>query len=190
MISERLRTETAAHHESIENAKRFSRLGEPDFSLEEYKQILERFYGFYKPLEAVYRGFPEMMDALDYNARFKLPLLADDLKHLGHTDEALAQIPNCTLLPSLQTLAQVLGCVYVMEGSTHGSQFIAKRLREQFSLHDGGLTYYEGYGKDTMARWKTFKTYLDTRLQDGAQDDQVVATAGETFEALHRWMDQ
>lgn len=190
MISERLRAETAQHHEAIENAKRFSRLGADDFSLEEYQQILERFYGFYVPLENAFREYPAAIEALEYEARFKLPLLAQDLKHFGYTDERLSQIPRCDFTPPLENLAQVLGCMYVMEGSTHGSQFIAKRLREQLNLNDGGLSYYEGYGKDTMTRWKAFKDYLDNALEGGVQDDQVVSTAAKTFETLHRWMDQ
>jgi len=195
MISERLRNETAHHHEAIENAKRFSRLGEPDFTLEEYQQILERFYGFYQPLELAFRKHAQVMEALDYENRFKLPLLTKDLKHFGHTNETLSSIPQCDYVPELETLPQVLGCMYVMEGSTHGSQFIAKRLQEQFNLDGAGLSYYEGYGKDTMPRWKTFKAYLDSSLgdgnqKDGAQDDQVATTAAQTFEALHRWMDQ
>jgi len=190
MISERLRAETAQHHEAIENAKRFSRLGAPDFNREEYKEILERFYGFYQPLEAAFRQFPQVMEALAFDARFKLPALTRDLKFLGHTDESLAQLPQCDFAPELKTLPQALGCLYVMEGSTHGAQFIARRLREQFNLDGEGVSYYEGYGKDTMPRWKAFKEYLDSALTDGAQDDQVVATASQTFEALHRWMDQ
>jgi len=130
------------------------------------------------------------MEALAFDARFKLPALTRDLKFLGHTDESLAQLPQCDFAPELKTLPQALGCLYVMEGSTHGAQFIARRLREQFNLDGEGVSYYEGYGKDTMPRWKAFKEYLDSALTDGAQDDQVVATASQTFEALHRWMDQ
>jgi heme oxygenase len=190
MISERLRTETAHHHEAIENAKRFRRLGQPDFNLEEYKQMLALFYGFYQPLEESFRRFPQVLNALDYEARFKLPLLARDLKALGYTDDMLAQIPHCEYVPEVNSDAQALGAIYVMEGSTHGAQFIAKRLREQLSLGDEGLSYYQGYGSETQARWKAFKLYLDSVLEDGAQNDQVVATASKTFEALHLWMDQ
>jgi heme oxygenase len=191
MISERLRNETAEHHEAIENARRFSRLGSDDFSKQEYVQILEKFYGFYKPLEEAFRQHPDVMQALDYERRFKLPLLRADLLHFGHTDDTLAQLEQCDALPPTQTLPQVLGAIYVMEGSTHGSQFIAKRLREQLNLDGQGLTFYEGYGKDTMPQWKAFKAYLDDTLsarpaQDG---DAVVNAAGAIFNALHRWMD-
>ncbi len=192
-ISERLRTETVTHHESIENAKRLSRLGAPDFTLAEYQELLEHFYGFYKPLEAHFQAFPDVMSALDFEGRFKLPLLIQDLKHFGHTDDTLSQLPQCSDFPPMESLPQVLGCIYVMEGSTHGTQFITKRLREHFNLTDGGLRYYEGYGKDTMPRWKTFKTYLDTTLEAGPEPEQAKAqtiqTAGLTFDALHRWMD-
>lgn len=189
MISERLRSETAGHHESIEQAKRFSRLGSDDFSLPEYVEILEKFYGFYQPLEEAFRRHPDVIEALKYDARFKLPLLRQDLLHLGHTEESIAGLPVCSDMPDSDSKAQVLGCMYVMEGSTHGSQFIAKRLREQLNLEDGGLTFYEGYGEETMPQWKAFKTYLDAETANGQDGDAVVRAAAQTFEALHRWMD-
>ncbi len=190
MISERLRAETSGHHDAIENAKRFSRLGSDDFSLPEYVGILEKFFGFYKPLEELFRQHPDVLDALDYERRFKLPLLKRDLLHLGHTEESLESIEICRSLPRVDTRAQALGCIYVMEGSTHGSQFIAKRLLEKLPLQDGGLSFYEGYGKDTMPQWKTFKAYLDETVDKDAEGNDVVAAAAQTFEALHRWMDQ
>lgn len=190
MISERLRSETAGHHESIEQAKRFSRLGSDDFTLPEYVDILEKFYGFYQPLEVAFQQHADVMEALDYNARFKLPLLKQDLMHLGYTEERITQLPVCADMPETGSKAHVLGCMYVMEGSTHGSQFIAKRLREHFGLHEGGLAFYEGYGKDTMPQWKLFKAYLDSEVAQGQDGDAVVAAAAKTFEALHRWMDQ
>lgn len=191
MISERLRNETAGHHEAIENARRFSRLGSDDFSLQEYIEILEKFYGFYKPLEEAFRKHPDVMAALAYDRRFKLPLLRADLLHFGHTDESLAKLEQCADLPPTETQAQVLGAIYVMEGSTHGSQFIAKRLRERFELDGDGLAFYEGYGKDTMPQWKAFKAYMDSAQESNlAQDgDAIVASAAATFNALHHWMD-
>lgn len=190
MISERLRAETSSHHEAIENAKRFNRLGSDDFSLPEYIGILEKFFGFYQPLEELFRQHPDVLEALNYENRFKLPLLKRDLLHLGHTEETLAAIEICRSLPTAGTRAQVLGCMYVMEGSTHGSQFIAKRLLEKLPLQEGGLSFYEGYGKDTMPQWKVFKTYLDSAIDKEAEGNYVVTSAAQTFEALHRWMDQ
>lgn len=190
MISERLRSETAGHHESIEQAKRFSRLGNDDFTLPEYVEILERFYGFYQPLEVAFCRHADVIDALQYEARFKLPLLKKDLIHLGHTEESIARLPICSDMPATDSKAHVLGCMYVMEGSTHGSQFIAKRLRERFNLQDGGLAFYEGYGQNTMPQWKAFKAYLDSEVSQGQDGDAVVMAAAQTFESLQCWMDQ
>ncbi len=189
MISETLKTETARHHEAIENAKRLSRLGSEDFSKAEYIGILEKFYGFYKPLEQAFRQHPEIIEALDYEKRFKLPLLQQDLHYLGHTEATLETLPQCQDLPPTETPAQTLGCIYVMEGSTHGSQFIAKRLRAQFDLAEEGVSFYNGYGKETMPQWMAFKTYLDSSVEKNQAGDAVVDAASKTFEALHRWMD-
>jgi heme oxygenase (biliverdin-IX-beta and delta-forming) len=190
MISERLRAETSQHHEAIENAKRFSRLGCEDFSRSEYTELLEKFFGFYKPLEEALGQQEDILKSLTYHNRFKLPLLKKDLLYLGHTENSLDQIEVCADLPTLMTKAQVLGCIYVMEGSTHGSQFIAKRLKEQLALNGNGLAFYEGYGKDTMSMWKIFKSYLDESIDEQKEGNEVVSSAAQTFNALHRWMDQ
>jgi heme oxygenase len=190
MISDVLKTETACHHEAIENAKRLTRLGSDDFSKAEYIDILEKFYGFYQPLERAFSKHTEVMAALDYDQRFKLPLLQKDLTLFGHTPDSLSRLPECEDLPTTETTGQVLGCIYVMEGSTHGSQFIAKRLRAHFNLEGEGVTFYEGYGKDTMSQWKAFKTYLDQVVNQNGEDEAVVHAAAETFKALHHWMDQ
>lgn len=191
MISELLKSETAHHHEAIENARRFTRLGAEDFSREEYLDILERFYGFYKPLEAAFRNHGAVLEALHYEKRFKLPLLEKDLIFFGYTPERISQLPVTSDLPPVSTQAQALGCIYVMEGSTHGAQFIARRLRGQLHLEEGqGVIFYEGYGKETMNQWKDFKGYLDSSVTTEAEQREVVDAAAKTFEALQRWMDQ
>jgi heme oxygenase len=192
MISDVLKTETACHHEAIENARRLIRLGSDDFSKDEYIDVLEKFYGFYQPLERAFGMHTEVMAALDYNQRFKLPLLQKDLILFGHTPDSLSRLRECEDLPPTETTGQVLGSIYVMEGSTHGSQFIAKRLRAHFNLEDEGVTFYQGYGKDTMSQWKKFKTYLDQEISQKGEGEAeaVVHAAAETFKALHRWMDQ
>jgi heme oxygenase len=188
MISETLKVETAACHDAIENAKRFTRLGSEDFSRDEYVEMLSRFYGFYKPLEESFRRHPALMEALQYQQRFKLPLLTQDLTDLGVSPQALEALPLCTDLPPTESMAQALGCIYVMEGSTHGAQFIAKRLQAQLQLDEKGLRYYRGYGSQTMSQWKAFKDYLDTTITP-AEEPVVVAAATRAFECLQRWMD-
>ncbi|WP_303673647.1 biliverdin-producing heme oxygenase [Vampirovibrio chlorellavorus] len=188
MISETLKVETAACHDAIENAKRFTRLGSEDFSRDEYVEMLSRFYGFYQPLEAAFRLHPTLMSALHYQQRFKLPLLIQDLTDLGVSQETLDALPLCQDLPPTESEAQALGCMYVMEGSTHGAQFIAKRLQARLQLDDKGLSYYRGYGSQTMSQWKAFKDYLDTTITP-TDEPVVVAAATQAFECLQRWMD-
>jgi heme oxygenase len=188
-ISETLKIETAHHHEAIENAKRFTRLGSDDFSKDEYIQLLEKFYGFYRPLEKAFRQHPDVMQALDFDRRFKLPLLEEDLRFFGRDDAALAALPDCQTLPPTSTPAELIGCIYVMEGSTHGAQFISRRLRLQFQLDGEGVRFYEGYGKDTHPQWAAFKSYLDSHFANDAEGQAVVNSASATFQALHQWMD-
>ena len=56
--------------------------------------------------------------------RYRAPLILEDLARLGFP----AQPPLCLAMPSLRTHAQLLGALYVMEGSTLGGQVIARQL--------------------------------------------------------------
>ncbi len=189
LISARLRTETADHHERIENARLFKRLSADDFSMDDYREILSRFYGFYAPLEKAFSQHANIMQALDYDQRFKLPLIAADLRAMGMTDDTLAAIPECTELPSTDTAAHAMGCIYVMEGSTHGAQFIARTIRQKLNLTEPtGVTFYEGYGKNTHPMWAAYKTYLDGSFDPATQGDEIVEAASATFNALQHWM--
>src|SRR5262249_36575930 len=104
-------------------------------------------------------------------------------------DASLAALPTATRQPSVDSPEQAIGTIYVMEGSTHGAQYISKRLAAHFNLDGNGLRFYEGYGKDTMPQWQAFKTYLDSAFDTARDGDTIVASAVHTFEALQDWMD-
>lgn len=55
---------------------------------------------------------------LDLPARSKLTHLDDDLRDLGCPDPTT--LPHASELPTLDTIDDVLGCMYVLEGATPG----------------------------------------------------------------------
>lgn len=131
-ILQRLRASTADLHERVERKVNIFSAG---FDLACYRRLLERFYGYWAPLEVRLTGV-EGLDHPDLAllSRMKAHLLDADLRLLG-TDPSL--VSTCTQLPGVHTLARALGCMYVLEGSTLGAQFIARHIRETFQLDDG-----------------------------------------------------
>jgi heme oxygenase len=193
-LSDLLKIQTDGHHQSIETVKRFGRMFSPDYTLAEYTELLQKFYGFFKPLEATFQAHPDWVQGLEVSSfilaeRLRTPLLEKDLLALGLSSEQVAQLPVCKKLPELTSKAQMMGCLYVLEGSTLGGQGIAKKLSAALQLTpEKGLAFYTGHGPETMPKWKAFKGVLDSAFS--VEDDlaSIAQTAGATFEALADWM--
>jgi heme oxygenase (biliverdin-IX-beta and delta-forming) len=92
MILTRLKHETQAAHQAIEaRVDLLNRLG----SQADYRRLLERFWGFYSPIEALVAVGPEWASyGVDIQQRMKAPALARDLQALGLAPAALAALPR------------------------------------------------------------------------------------------------
>ena len=187
MILNRLKQATQTRHAALESR---SILLDPSLSLTAYGNCLRRFFGYYAPLELVLLGANRWSDAgLATAAWQKVPLLAKDLLSLGDTPDQLAQVPRCQSLPDLSTTARVFGCLYVLEGATLGGQIVTRHLADTLAVTaEYGGAFFRGYGEHTGSRWKAFGTQLTAFASRSGSDDEIVASANETFETLDRWL--
>jgi heme oxygenase len=179
----RLKEETMEAHRQVEERVPVFR---PGFSLDDYGRLLESFYGFWAPLETNLGLLESLKDAeLDLGTRFKTSLLENDLRILGR-DPAAAR--RCDSLPSVDTFPRAIGCLYVLEGSTLGSRFIARQLEESLQLRDSsGASFFNAYGESTGRRWLAFKSFASARVES-EQADEVVMAARMTFERFDSWL--
>jgi heme oxygenase len=183
-ILQRLRQETAQQHAALE-----ARLPLLDGSLtrDAYRHLLGRFWGYYAPLEACLLGVMQRhaLD-FDYTVRQKTPLLERDLQALG---VAAGSMPRCASLPALAELAQLLGCLYVIEGSTLGGRLITQRLSGHLALRaDSGGAFFSGYGAATAARWHEFGLFMTATALPLGRDAMIVAGANDTFRTFAAWL--
>ena len=186
-LSARLRKETVLQHEQVEQ-----QLGLPESitGLAEYGSLIERFFHLYRPLELLLGRFGEWSQAgIDLAERVHTPALAADLKALGI---ATSRIPDASgdRLPALPSFPHALGALYVMEGSTLGSQYILPRIAEVLGAKIlGADAFFRGYGAHTHSFWKRLQAALD---RFGVEEDEripdVVAGAQATFEAMGSWL--
>ena len=80
--------------------------------------------------------------------------------------------------------AALLGALYVLEGSTNGSKYIARAVRKAYALGDAaGTAFLDPYGEKQMERWQGFRAELDAAVS-AEEHDALVAAAGETFNAV------
>jgi heme oxygenase len=83
----------------------------------------------------------------------------------------------------IRTVPASLGCMYVLEGSTLGSQILSRSFKERFGIadHNGGAFFY-GYGELTVSMWRRFGTELEKWFQEHeSSGDEVVAGADWMF---------
>lgn len=181
-ILTRLQRETAAEHAAVEAATGIMR---PDIGLSDYRTFLQRTYGFYLPVEQVLERFgvwPAL--ELDASVRPKLGWLASDLVALGQDPDALAL---CPAPPEFATLAEAVGCAYVLEGSTLGGRVISRHVQTRLGPHVPHR-FLEAYGASTGERWQGFRAALRCFAETRETEHRIVAGAKQTFESFTRWL--
>ncbi|MBP0444459.1 biliverdin-producing heme oxygenase [Roseomonas sp. SSH11] len=174
-IRDRLRAGTRIDHDRLEDGLR---LADPGLTLERYREVLARFYGFWAGWEP--RVAAELSDETFLAPRRRLHLLRDDLHTLGLEARSLPACPP----PALHGRAEAMGSLYVMEGSTLGGRVILKALDRLGLPGEGGRSYFAGYGDATGAMWRAFLQ----RLEAEPDASGVLRGAKATFAALADWM--
>lgn len=194
-ILSRLRLETRDEHDSVEKVLD---LMSPSLTLDGYRQRLTQFYGFYAPLEEILKDISKHQsqkadetgmsrytrEAMTMRLN-KTALLRRDLCYLGAEIENL---PFCSSLPSTETQAEVLGCVYVMEGATLGGRLITQHVHTTLGITPTtGGSFFDGYGHETGVMWQAMRQILVKSASDTDTEDTLVASAIATFAGLRRW---
>ena len=124
-----LKRETQACHAELERSVDFlSRVR----NASGYRNLLEIFYGVFRPIEAdLWKLRMDMVKWLpDLEPRMRSAALRADLAVLGNRrpgDLPLAAVPSLSSLPAR------FGCLYVLEGSTLGGQFISRHIAESLT---------------------------------------------------------
>ena len=159
-----------------------------DLLLAHYRRLLERYFAFYAPVEAQLAGVlcPAPLDGLNFEARRKLPLLRADLASLG--GPSADTLPVCDALPPLDTPAQAMGCMYVLEGATLGGMVIGRHVQRTLGLTPhSGARFFHGNGARTAEVWRAFRAVLAGFATSPATADAVVKSANDTFKSLRYW---
>ncbi|MFL6464157.1 MAG: biliverdin-producing heme oxygenase, partial [Bryobacteraceae bacterium] len=171
----RLKQETLGQHESLEQHLQLLR---QEMSLQDYRNLLEKLYGFYASWEQRAAPFLDRVLPGFFSDRRKTPLLVRDLLYLGSEPAALRECPN---LPATDSLLPLLGSLYVLEGATLGGQILTRHFVRQFNLSSHqGCSFFAGYGVDTGCRWRDFCKLLISHSSP-EHDTVIVQSAIQTF---------
>ena len=184
-----LRTRTAAAHEAAEVAFDLpARLA----SQAGYGELLVLLRVFYGPLEAALAaltGWDRLTPPVDLVARRRAALIDADLAALGIAVPAPDRTQPTTTqpaLPVLRSLAQGLGCLYVLEGSALGGQIVARQARATLGQDLPVGFFANPAGPHLGAGWKALRAALvGYGLAAGQQAcEAAVLAARQVFAAL------
>jgi heme oxygenase len=197
-----LRAQTHYLHERLE--MRLSMKSQL-ISIDNYRNMLSRFYGIYAPMESVL-GATDLIAAwvdigIDFNERRKLALIESDLEALGLSKNDIRGIELCAgdLPPIPKSAAELAGCAYVLEGSTLGGRVIGRHLDTELGLRPGnpGARFFHGYGDSTGKMWHDFcKCIMSFESREEARRpgsgavvaESAVTRARETFLSFESWL--
>ncbi len=183
-ILARLRLETRPYHDGVEANPFNQALTAGTVTVAETARFLARMYGFVQPYETALRlHAADFGPAWQLEQRYRAPLILADLARLGFPTPP----PLCPAMPPLRTPAELLGAMYVMEGSTLGGQVIARQL-DKAGIE--GRTFFAGRAERTGPLWKQFGQLLADAPAAVAAPDAVVASAVHTFQSLAAWLIQ
>ena len=180
----RLRSETRPQHEALEQNAFSHALTTGTLTAAGTAHFLAKMYGFLAPYEtALQEHAAGFSPAWEVPERMRAHLILEDLAQA----EGSPGLPLCPALPPLRTRPQLLGAMYVVEGSTLGGQVITRQLAQ------AGIplrAYFTGYGAQTGPRWKVFCQLLTEAAPAGPDQDEIVASARLTFQRLDQWITQ
>lgn len=191
-ISARLKEATAALHTRAERHPAQAALLAGRMSLMDYGRLLGQLLLIHRTLEGHLEGLRRHRPAwaaLLEDDRFRAARLSADLRRFGfHAADVTPCAPVAELIGALDRAADgdpefLLGVHYVLEGSTNGGQFIARRLREVFDLEGAvGCSYFNPHGAAQRERWTAFRSGLDGLTLHAGDADRIEGGARYMFE--------
>jgi heme oxygenase len=186
-LRDELRSSTRQQHDAVENTLNIMR---SDVTVADYVAYLCSFYGYYRALEfRLIAGDSSFCNnVLKLNGRRKMERLAADISELCGA-ERLAKIPLCLYSPPIAKATDVVGCSYVIEGSTLGAMIMYRHLHKCLGVSpDNGASFVYGYGKHTAVQWKRFVQAIDAMAFDPAERKACVEAAIATFDTMRAWL--
>lgn len=115
------------------------------------------------------------------------PLFADDLRSLGVDPQSVVALPvTAAMVREIDDAGahmplRLLGFLYVLEGSTNGSQFIAAALRKSILPDGRGLSALDPHGPEQRERWRRFRDGLSAVEADDSDVVCIVDAAQRMF---------
>ncbi|BDZ47846.1 hypothetical protein GCM10025867_00870 [Frondihabitans sucicola] len=184
-LAQRLRLDTADDHLRAESA-----LGLPAslLSRTDYARLVDRLISFHLAVEAILAE-PRWRDdwvgaGIVLSDHVRSPLLEDDLRSLDSSSPAVRETVR---LAGFASFGEVLGLLYVIEGSSLGGRVLGPLIRAR--LGDVPTRFYDGDGRDHPRPWRSLQAALTGFDDRGGDQREVVGGARLAFDLFGSRLD-
>ena len=173
---ESLRAATHLRHNELDRA---IMAAGPFDNLTNYSKFLRAQDAFHRDILPLYAtaGLSEVIGALAPQGR--LQAIAEDAKSLS-----VDLLNGRSTPPPDLPLAEVLGWIYVAEGSNLGAAFLFKAATALGLTASHGASHLTEPKEGRAARWRVFSAALNQISLSQVQDRQVIAGANAAFGAM------
>lgn len=183
-----LRNKTSESHTHLERNQFSKAILTPSITLVDYRTYIAKLYGVTRACER--DVFPEVASVLyDLEYRYRSGLIVKDLAKTGISRVAIDNIPVFQFATS--GIAEALGVMYVLEGSTLGGKFLYKHINQLLGIdNESGVSYFWGYGQKTGMLWKTFISSLSNYAVEENCEEEIIKSAVQTFVTIDKWLNE
>lgn len=186
--TERLRSGTRGRHEALEATGFATAMLAGTLPLDRYVGQLAAYRVVLEALETeLSRATCAPVGSVWSPDLVKLPLVERDLRHFAALGTAPEPCPAAEAFAGeiRRTAAadprELLGFLYVLEGSTLGALFLRRYVTEAYRLGEGDGDGAAYYGSGDRARWAAFAERLDRALGEPDVQDRVLAAAERAY---------
>ena len=183
-------------HETLGALAILSKLDGPAVSLDSYVDYLKKVWGLLQPIESLILSTPAALAGLELiqPIRMKTQLIQSDLRILGFSQAEIDALPRVKNLPSVQSLATMLGVLYTIEGSLLGGIAVRANVEPSLGLDAAtGTAFLNTYG-DVASTTAQFQAFMDSleEIATSASDPirfqkEVIGSAVDMFVLAHNW---
>lgn len=189
----RLRDETDHYHEQLNAHPLMLTLMQPQSLLSHYHQVLCAYFKIYQLLENRILQFLNVTScSLDCAQRMKLPWLKQDIQFFNLEVQLQGTMAEqAEMLAKINTMGDLIGVVYILEGATLGGQFISRSLLKNHGLSAiEWARFFNGYGEASSRMWKSFIDFLPTLHLNQTESDAAILAACQTFQLFIQMLDE
>jgi len=190
-VQARLREASHSCHARINQHPLLAGLMGRDYPLTSYQTVLLAYYNLYEMLELKIQDYViKYSIPFDYSTRQKLFWLYDDLRFFDLYSNLEVNVASPGDAPRIESIGELIGMLYPLEGATLGGQLISKQLFKNHNLtRSEGARFFNGYADDTMAYWNEFCLFANSINDDETQcklaENAAILTFNRFEEALN-----